>query len=233
MKKRILIVEDDSSLARVLRDSLLFCGFDVDWAANGNDGLARLREFSPDLVLLDAVLPEKSGFDLCGLIRKSGHTPVIMLTALDSKEDKLKGLVSGADDYVTKPFDFDELRERIRAVLRRSRPTVALLRLGNITIDFQTLTATQGKRHVHLTHREFDILHYLAERKGSVVNRADLLRELWGNPAEPRTRSVDYAIIRLRRKIEADPHNPRHIRTVHGDGYCLALDDDAIPDLQR
>jgi two-component system response regulator VicR len=233
MKKRILIVEDDSSLARVLSDSLLYCGFDVDWAANGNDGLARLREFSPDLVLLDAVLPEKSGFDLCGLIRKSGQTPVIMLTALDGKQDKLKGLVSGADDYVTKPFDFDELRERIRAVLRRARPTVELLRLGNITIDFKRLIATQGKRNVHLTHREFDILHYLAERQGSVVNRADLLRELWGYPEEPRTRSVDYAIIRLRRKIEADPHNPRHIRTVHGDGYCLTVDDHAMSDAQK
>ena len=233
MKKRILIVEDDISLARVLRDSLLFCGFDVDWAANGNDGLARLREFSPDLVLLDAVLPETSGFDLCGLIRKSGQTPVIMLTALDSKESKLKGLISGADDYVTKPFDFDELRERIRAVLRRARPTVASIRLGNVTVDFQRLLATQGKRSLHLTHREFDILHYLAERPGSVVNRADLLRELWGYPAGPRTRSVDYAIIRLRRKIEADPHNPKHIRTVHGDGYCLAVDEDAIFDPQK
>lgn len=227
MKKRILIIEDDTSLARVLKDNLLFCGFDVDCATDGNGGLARVRAFAPDLVLLDAVLPERSGFDLCDLIRADSRTPIIMLTALDGKDDKVRGLALGADDYVTKPFDFDELRARILAVLRRARPTVAVLRLGTVSIDFLRLTATKDERAIHLSHREFDILHYLAERQGRVVNRSELLRQLWGYLDEPHTRSVDYAIVRLRRKIEPDPHDPRYIRTVHGDGYCLTPSEQA------
>lgn len=225
MKKRVLIIEDDTHLARVLKDNLVFCGFDVDWVEDGDTGLARVRSFAPDLVLLDAVLPERNGFNLCGMIRANSRTPIIMLTALDRKDDKVKGLAMGADDYVTKPFDFDELRERILAVLRRARPTVEVLTLGTVFIDFRRLSATKNEREIHLSHREFDILQYLAERHGRVVHRSEFLRDLWGYPDDPLTRSVDYAIIRLRRKIEPDPHDPRYIRTVYGDGYRLILDE--------
>jgi DNA-binding response OmpR family regulator len=221
MKKRILIVEDDAALARVLADNLTFSGFEVDTIDDGSEVLRRMRAFAPDLVLLDVMLPGIDGFELCGLVRQGGRTPVIMLTARDQKRDKLRGLELGADDYVTKPFDFEELQARIRAVLRRARQMVVRITLGETLIDFRAFKAMRGRRELRLSRREFDLLSYLAEREGSVVPRSELLREVWGFPDEPSTRAVDYAIRRLRRKIERDPHNPQHIHTVHGDGYCL------------
>jgi len=225
MKKRILVVEDDAAVARVLSDNLSFSGFEVEWVANGTAAIGRVRAFSPDLILLDVMLPGQDGFDLCGLIRQGGRTPVIMLTARDQKDDKLRGLAMGADDYVTKPFDFDELQARVRAVLRRSRLEFDILRLGQVTIDLQHFRALKQGSDIHLTRREFDLLAYLAERHGHTVSRNELLREIWVYPEEPHTRAVDSAIKRLRNKIEFDPHNPEYIHTVHGDGYCLTLYD--------
>ena len=225
MKKRILVVEDDPKLGRVLSDNLTFCGFEVAMVRDGREVISQVRTFNPDLVLLDIMLPGVSGFELCDLIRQRGRTGVIMLTARDQKADKLKGLELGADDYVTKPFDFEELHARIRAVLRRARLAVARLQLGAVVVDFNELRAIVDGRDLHLTRREFDLLSYLAERRNLIVNRAELLREVWGFPEEPRTRAVDYAIRRLRRKLEADPRNPRYIHTVHGDGYCLTFSD--------
>ena len=148
---------------------------------------------------------------------------MIMLTARDQKIDKLKGLELGADDYVTKPFDFEELQARIRAVLRRARASATRITVGEAVIDFIAFTATRSGQDLRLSRREFDLLGYLAEREGRIVQRDELLREIWGFPDEPATRAVDYAIRRLRRKLEADPHNPRHIHTVHGNGYSLTL----------
>lgn len=222
-RQRILIVEDDRALARVLSDNLSFSGFDVDWVDDGSEVLNRVRSTSPDLVLLDVMLPGRDGFSLCGLIRQGGRTPVIMLTARDQKADKLKGLELGADDYITKPFDFEELQARIRAVLRRARRSATRISIGEAVIDFVAFTATRGGTDLRLSRREFDLLGYLAEREGRIVQRDELLREVWGFPDEPATRAVDYAIRRLRRKLEADPHNPRHIHTVHGNGYSLTL----------
>ena len=225
MKKRILVVEDDRALARVLSDSLTYSGFEVETVEGGPEVLTTLRTFGPDLVLLDVMLPGPSGFELCGLIRERGRTPIIMLTARDEKADKLRGLEAGADDYVTKPFDFDELKARLRALLRRARRSVVVVQLGDVVIDFQNLRASHQGLEIHLTRREFDLLFYLAERRGMIVHRSELLREIWGYPTEPTTRAVDYAIKRLRRKLEADPHNPRYITTVHGDGYSLTFDE--------
>ncbi|MBS1818284.1 MAG: response regulator transcription factor [Acidobacteria bacterium] len=222
-RQRILIVEDDRALARVLSDNLSFSGFDVDWVDDGAEVLNRVRATSPDLVLLDVMLPGRDGFNLCGLIRQGGRTPVIMLTARDQKSDKLKGLELGADDYITKPFDFEELQARIRAVLRRARRNATRITIGDAVIDFVAFTATRAGTDLRLSRREFDLLGYLAEREGRIVQRDELLREIWGYPDEPATRAVDYAIRRLRRKLEADPHNPRHIHTVHGNGYSLTL----------
>jgi two-component system response regulator VicR len=222
-RQRILIVEDDRALARVLSDNLSFSGFDVDWVDDGAEVLNKVRSTNPDLVLLDLMLPGRDGFNLCGLIREGGRTPVIMLTARDQKADKLKGLELGADDYVTKPFDFEELQARIRAVLRRARRSATRINIGDVVIDFVAFTATRGGVDLRLSRREFDLLGYLAEREGRIVHRDELLREIWGFPEEPATRAVDYAIRRLRRKLEADPHNPRHIHTVHGNGYSLTL----------
>jgi len=222
-KQRILVVEDDRALARVLSDNLTFSGFDVDWVDDGEEALNRVRSKGPDLVLLDVMLPGRDGFSLCGLIRQGGRTPVIMLTARDQKADKVKGLELGADDYITKPFDFEELQARIRAVLRRARRSATRITIGDAAIDFVAFTATRNGVDLRLSRREFDILGYLAEREGRIVQRDELLREIWGYPDEPATRAVDYAIRRLRRKLELDPHNPRHIHTVHGNGYSLTL----------
>lgn len=223
MKKRILIVEDDQALARVLADNLRFSGYEVAHLADGAEVVTKVRTFAPDLVLLDVMLPNKDGFSLLGLIRQGGRTPVIMLTARDQKADKLEGLERGADDYVTKPFDFEELQARIRAVLRRARKMVVRIALGDAEIDFEAFKATRHGKDLKLSRREFDLLLYLAEREGSVVPRSELLREVWGFPEEPATRAVDYAIRRLRVKIEPDPRQPCHIHTVHGDGYSLTL----------
>jgi DNA-binding response OmpR family regulator len=219
---RILIVEDDNMLAKVIGDNLRFAGYEISAAGDGREAVARLRTFQPDLVLLDLMLPDRSGFELCGVLRQGGRTPVVILSARAQKADKLRGLKLGADDYLTKPFDLDELLARIQAVLRRSRRGVDRLVLGAVTIDFNALRAVTGKREVHLTHREFGVLRYLAERHERVVYRDELLREIWGYlDVPPTTRSVDHAIARLRKKIEPDPHRPRFIRTVHGDGYVL------------
>jgi DNA-binding response OmpR family regulator len=223
MKKRILIVEDDAALARVVSDILVFEGFDVEWVSDADLAISRASELLPDLVLLDLMLPGRSGFDVCGALRRGGRAGVIILTARGQKSDKILGLGVGADDYVTKPFDLDELLARIRAVIRRTRSDVEQLTLGTVSIDFATLRATDGPRTLHLTRRDFDLLHYLAERTDRVVYRDELLREVWGYPELPNTRSVDHAIARLRKKIEPDPHHPRFVHTVHGDGYQLRI----------
>jgi DNA-binding response OmpR family regulator len=221
MKQRILIVEDDAGLARVLRDNLEFEGFDVANVTDGNLAVRRAQEFVPDLILLDVALPGKNGFELCGLLRATHHASIIILTARGQKDDKLRGLSLGADDYVTKPFDLEELLARIHAVLRRARTKIQCLTLERVTIDFQTLQAWEDGRRLELTHREFELLRYLAERQEIVVSRDELLRRVWGYSETPDTRAVDYAVVRLRRKIEPDARHPRFIRTVHGDGYCL------------
>jgi DNA-binding response OmpR family regulator len=224
MTARVLVVEDDLALSRVLRDNLVFEGYEVRCVEDGDRAVGAAREFVPDLVLLDVMLPGRDGFELVGLLREGGRTPVIMLTARGQKADKLRGLDLGADDYVTKPFDLEELLARVRAVLRRTSGTVARLQLGGLVVDFRTMEARRGGRAVGLTHREFELLKYLAEHPHRVVRRAELLREVWGYPDTPATRSVDHAVARLRRKIEPDPRNPRFIHTVHGDGYLLTPD---------
>jgi two-component system, OmpR family, alkaline phosphatase synthesis response regulator PhoP len=221
MKTRILVVEDDQALQRVLHDNLSFEGFQVQCASDAHGALEASNSFSPDLVVLDVMLPDGNGFDLCRNLQRGGRTPVIILTARSMKVDKLRGLALGADDYVTKPFDLEELLARIKVVLRRSRPSLKQLTLGSVTIDFESLRATHGGEDIHLSYREFDVLRYLAERRGRVVSRNELLSQIWSYADLPITRSVDHAIARLRKKIERDPRHPRFIHTVHGDGYCL------------
>jgi DNA-binding response OmpR family regulator len=221
-QKRILIVEDDETLVRVLHDNLVYDGFEVACVSDGHLAIDRAREFSPDLILLDVMLPGRNGFDLCPALRQAGRIPIIMLTAKGQREDKLQGLNLGADDYVTKPFDLEELLARIHAVLRRTRPLIDELTMGDVRVNLRELLAWHKRQPIRLTHREFEVLRYLAERRGRVVHRSELLQEVWGYPALPNTRSVDHAIARLRKKIERDPHNPHFIITVHGDGYYLA-----------
>jgi two-component system alkaline phosphatase synthesis response regulator PhoP len=223
MTRRILIVEDNAGLASVLSDNLSLEGFEVQTVDEGNLAIAKAREFAPDLIILDVMLPGKSGFELCGLLRQGRRTPIIMLTARSQKADRILGLKLGADDYVTKPFDLEELLARVHAVLRRTRPEIERLELGQVTIDFRTLQAWDKGQPIELTHREFELLRYLAERQEVVVDRDELLREVWGYASAPNTRAVDQAVVRLRKKIEPDPQHPSFIHTVHGNGYCLTL----------
>jgi DNA-binding response OmpR family regulator len=221
VKQRILIVEDDQALSRILRDNFVSVGFDVHCVADANVAVAWSNEFAPDLILLDVMLPGKNGFELCGVLRARRQTPVVVLTARSDRRDKLRALSLGADDYITKPFDLQELVARVRAVLRRAHRRVERLTLGRVVVDLQTLRAWDGSELLEFSHREFALLQYLAERPHRVVSRAELLRDIWGYVDTPNTRSVDHAIARLRRKIEPDVHHPRFIHTVHGDGYCL------------
>lgn len=222
MKRRILVVEDDRAFSQVLTHHLASRGFEVREVANGEKALGMATAFAPDLVLLDVTLPGKSGLELCAAWARSKHFPVIMMTCLDGRRDELRGFHVGADDYVTKPFDLETLVARINAVLRRARPTLDCVSLGPITLDFINLTASDGEHRIEFTHREFQILRYLAERANTIVSREELLREVWEYQAEPRTRSVDMAMTRLRRKLEADPHHPVYLHSARG-GYLLSL----------
>jgi DNA-binding response OmpR family regulator len=229
MKKRVLLVEDDLNLSAVLRENLLFEGFEVDSVADGALALDRARAFMPDLVVLDIVLPNVNGFVLCSILRRNGGTPVLMVSARSQKIDKIRALNLGADDYIEKPFDLDEFIARVNAVLRRARPSTDDLVLGDIKIDFLSHSAKRGNRTIHLTNREFELLKYLAERPGRVVSRDELLRVLWEYPEMALTRSVDHAIGRLRKKVEPDPQQPRFIHTAVGVGYSLTPDGAQAP----
>jgi DNA-binding response OmpR family regulator len=231
MAHRILVVEDDPTLRLVLRDNLQSEGYQVDVAADGASAIKRARTTIPDLIVLDLTLPDHDGFELLPILQSLGQVPIIVLTARSQRHEKLKGLTLGADDYITKPFDSAEFLARIRAVLRRVRPSVSRIRLGSITIDFAARHASSGRRTIPLTHREFELLSYLADRRDVVVHRNELLRAVWGYlDNDIVTRTVDFAVARLRRKIEEDPHHPQYIRTAHGDGYCLtgAAEDDSL-----
>ncbi|MBM3777971.1 MAG: response regulator transcription factor [Acidimicrobiia bacterium] len=221
MQKRILLVEDDHVLAEVLSHNLVHEGFEVRCVADGKLALDAAKTFAPDLALLDVMLPGRSGFDLCATWRRERRFPIIIVTARDRKEDELRGFQSGADDYVTKPFNLETLLARIHAVLRRTRPSVERLELGPVTVDLVHFTARRGDAPIQLTRLEFELLRYLGERPHGVVHREELLREVWGYDDEPYTRSVDKAVARLRKKIEADPRRPEFLHTAHGDGYYL------------
>jgi two-component system, OmpR family, response regulator VicR len=224
MSRSLLIVEDDASLARVLRDNLVYEGFTVECVADGRQAVERVRWARPDLVLLDVMIPGLDGFEVCrALSSDQDRVPTIMLTARTAQHDKIQGLELGADDYVTKPFALGELLARIHAVLRRSQRRVQTLDLGDVMIDFTCMQAFKGGAAVVLTSREFAFLQHLAERAGKVVTRDELLRAVWGYHDVPLTRTVDNFVARLRRKIERDPHQPRYLRTMHGDGYTLVL----------
>jgi DNA-binding response OmpR family regulator len=224
MATRLLVVEDDRGIATLLQHNLAIDGFEVRLAATAHDALRECQHFSPDLVLLDIKLPDGNGFELCRVLRQGGRRPVIFVSARGQRADKIRGLDLGADDYVTKPFDIEELVARINAVLRRTRPTIEKITLGAITVDFLKSTASRGPLNIALNQREFDLLRYLAERSGAPVRRDELLAEIWGVRDGSTTRAVDFAVARLRKKIEDNPHSPRFLKTAHGDGYSLTFE---------
>ncbi len=221
---RILVIEDEPQMLLGLRDNLELEGYEVQTAADGDEGLARAASFGPDLVILDVMLPRKNGFDVCRELRaRSNATPIVMLTARSAETDKVLGLELGADDYVTKPFSITELLARVRAVLRRTtsqKPTpVDLVRIGDIEIDFKLHQARRGKTRIEFTAREFDLLRYFVQHIGQVVTREQILNEVWGYEEFPTTRTIDNFVAKLRQKIEKSPHAPEHILTIHGSGY--------------
>jgi DNA-binding response OmpR family regulator len=223
MSKRILVVEDDPTLRLVLQDNFRSEGYQADVAADGAAAVRMAQAMTSDLIVLDLTLPDCDGFELLPVLRRSGPVPIIVLTARAQQVEKVRGLALGADDYMTKPFDTEELLARVRAVLRRVRPAVNGIRMGKISVDFLNKRASDGNGVLALTHREFELLSYLAEHREVVVRRSELLRAVWGYlDLDINTRTVDFAIARLRRKIEVDHHHPRFVRTAHGDGYCLS-----------
>ena len=221
----ILIVEDEPNMRLGLKDNLEFEGYEVDYAPDGESGLAKILDNPYDLVLLDVMMPKMSGFDVCKTIRKKGiTTPVILLTAKDQEIDKVLGLELGADDYVTKPFSLRELLARIKAVLRRDeslKTDDSRVQIGRIEVNFQSYTALEDEKPVQMSHKEFEILNYLWKHRNKTVSRDDLLEKIWGYDESPTTRTVDNFIVKFRQKAEKDPNHPRIIITVHGIGYKL------------
>ncbi|MBK8100352.1 MAG: response regulator transcription factor [Planctomycetes bacterium] len=231
---RILVIEDEPDLREGLRHNLELEGFAIDTAADGKDGLRRARSDGLGLILLDLMLPGLSGLEVLRQLRDGGSvTPVIIVSAKGQDRDKVAGLELGADDYITKPFTLTELTARVRAVLRRAQaketPAVAapagvatggaVLRFPELTIDFKRFTVTRDGVEHQLSRYEAEILRMLVDRRGEVVSRQDLLRKVWGYVHLPTTRTVDNHIARLRKKLEDDVENPRHVVTVHGLGY--------------
>jgi len=220
---RVLIVEDDDAMAVALKDGFEYEGYEVVVARDGADGLRIARDDPPDLVVLDVMLPAMSGHDVCRELRRDGSSlPIIMLTARGQEIDKVLGLKLGADDYVTKPFGFLELMARAEALLRRAaghETAPEEVRFGDVTVHFGKSEALRRGAPLLLSPREFRLLRYFVEHRGEVVTREQLLDAVWDYDNTPLTRTVDMHVAKLRKKVEPDPANPRHIVTVHRVGY--------------
>lgn len=223
--KKILIVEDEPNMRLGLKDNLEFEGYQVEIATDGKQGLEKIESQDFHLVLLDVMLPEMSGFDVCKTVRKKGiQTPIILLTAKGEEIDKVLGLELGADDYITKPFGLRELLARIKAVLRRGaapQTDSKEVNIGRMWVNFNAYTSTLDDQPVKMSHKEFEILKYLWENRNETVSRYKLLEDIWGYNEQPTTRTVDNFILKLRQKIETNPEEPQLILTVHGVGYKL------------
>jgi DNA-binding response OmpR family regulator len=228
MSARVLIVEDDEAMSVALRDGFQYEGYAVTLARDGEAGLemAMAANDPPDLILLDVMLPKMTGLDICRQLRSGGHgVPIIMLTARGQEIDKVLGLKLGADDYITKPFGFMELLARAEAVLRRSRSPVPpagpleSYQFGDVAIDFRRHEAHKGGEAIDLSPREFQLLAYFIQHRGEIVTRETLLDTVWDYNAIPFTRTVDMHIAKLRKKVEDNPADPKHVITVHRLGY--------------
>jgi two-component system OmpR family response regulator len=225
---KILIVEDDLNLLATLKYNLLKEGYEVSTAVDGSGALETARREKPGLILLDVMLPKLSGFEVCRILRKETNVPILMLTAKAEEVDKIVGLEIGADDYMTKPFSMRELLARIRAMLRRAEiaklePAGELkpLKIGDLEIDSARHQASLRGTELELSPKEFDLLAFLAQNKGLVFSREQLLEKVWGYDYAGETRTVDVHIRWLRQKIENDPAKPKRLITVRGTGYKL------------
>ena len=222
MNENILLVEDEEGLRMTLSDRLQSEGYVVDFAADGLEGLDKATHLPFDLIILDIMLPLRSGYDVCRDIRREGlATPILLLTARDQTAEKVLGLKLGADDYVTKPFDMMELMARVEALLRRVAAITGrnFYQFGSIRIDVRGTKVTRDGAPVYLSAREFQLLRYFAEHQGATLSRDELLREVWGYDAATFTRTVDVHVASLRQKLESDPKRPEFIVTIPGLGY--------------
>ncbi|MCD6119499.1 response regulator transcription factor [bacterium] len=221
---KILVIEDEPDMRYGLEHNLRFEGYDVYLAEDGAQGLEVARKVSPDLILLDIMLPGMSGMEVLERLRKSkSGVPIILVTAKSQEMDKIIGLETGADDYVTKPFSVKELLARISAVLRRFsvEDDIGVYEFGDIKLDFTNLEAKKGGKPIELTHREFEMMKLFIKTKGEIISRNVLLDKVWGydGDVQPTTRTVDTHIAKLRKKIEDSTENPRWIITAHRVGY--------------
>ncbi len=229
-KNKILVVEDEPSLIFTLRDTLESEGFTVFISEDGDNAVSMVKEHKPDLMILDIMLPGKSGYDICQEIRELKYTfPIIMLTAKDQEPDKVKGLNLGADDYLTKPFGVKELLARIQARLRRAGTysnsgQVDILQLGEVKADLtESEVVHPGDKVIELTAREVELIRYLLSHANNPVSRDELLEKVWRYEYSTNTRTVDVHISKLRAKIELHPDDPKYLITLHGVGYMLKL----------
>jgi two-component system alkaline phosphatase synthesis response regulator PhoP len=224
MQPNILFVEDEKALRMTVGDRLRSEGYGVDFAADGDEGLRKATGLPFDLIILDVMLPGRDGFSICEEIRKAGLiTPILMLTARGQTEDKVKGLKTGADDYVTKPFHMLELMARVEALLRRipagSESHGGVDRFGPFRIDRKGTSVMRDGEPINLSAREFQLLKYFVDHPGTTLSREELLTQVWGYSASTYTRTVDVHIASLRQKLETDPRQPRYIATVQRLGY--------------
>lgn len=226
--KKILVVDDEKPISDIVKFNLTKEGFEVHTAYDGEEALTMVNELVPDLILLDLMLPKKDGLEVAREIRKTHDMPIIMVTAKDSEIDKVLGLELGADDYVTKPFSNRELVARVKANLRRGASskeaddnTQAELTIGDLTIHPDAYMVTKRGDTIELTHREFELLHYLAKHLGQVMTREHLLQTVWGYDYFGDVRTVDVTVRRLREKIEDNPSHPGYLVTRRGVGYYL------------
>ena len=230
MDKKILVVDDEKPIADILQFNLKKEGFEVHCAYDGNDAIKLVEELQPDLILLDIMLPQQDGMEVCREVRKKYDMPIIMLTAKDSEIDKVLGLELGADDYVTKPFSTRELIARVKANLRRQKHAASQqedneetneITIGNLVIHPDSYMVSKRGETIELTHREFELLFYLAKHIGQVMTREHLLQTVWGYDYYGDVRTVDVTVRRLREKIEDNPSHPAWIVTRRGVGYYL------------
>jgi len=224
MKEKILIIEDEEELVKGLKLNLVFEGYEVIWALDGEEGLKKALKEAPDLILLDIMLPKKDGLDVCQELRRQNITiPIVMLTAKGEEIDKVVGLEIGADDYITKPFSVRELMARLKAHLRRGKKeeksVPSVYRFDDIEIDFIHFKVKRSGTEFDLTSLEVEILKYLVAHRGEVVTRDALLDKIWGYETYPSTRTIDNHILKLRKKLEEDPAQAKYIFSVYGEGY--------------
>lgn len=223
MVKTILVIEDDISILRGLKDTLTFEGYEVLTSSNGNDGLNMAIKNQINMLLLDIMLPGMNGYEICRKLKnEKPDLPIIMITARGTEIDKITGLDFGADDYITKPFSIPELLARVRAVFRRTlenNKDLEKYSFGDVTINFIKFQAFVSNEEVKLSSREFAIMKYLIEHEGDVIHRYELLDKVWGYDVIPTTRTVDNYILDLRKKLEENPSSPKHIISIRGVGY--------------